>query len=584
MMISRYVFVGALSAALAFGSTGCGVDESKKKAKSSAGSTSAGVTTGTGGGTISGTSGDDVLTGTPLADTISGLDGNDTISGLADNDILNGDAGDDTINGDDGDDTIAGGLGNDIIDGGNGDDTIDGGAGDDQILGGEGSDTITGGDSGDDTIDGGFGDDTIAGGPGADTLDGGGDADTLDYSTSPAAVTVDLGLNAVSGGDAAGDTVSNFENVRGTVDLDTLTGADGANNVFEGGAGADTISGGPNSSNTVSYEHAPSTVTIDLNVGMQAGTSDEQGDLLIDIQNVRGSAFDDVIVGIDGGGIGTIEGGPGADTLTVSPNLGGNVSYEHSAAGVSVDLDTNAVAGGDAVGDDITNPDIDGIVGSAFNDVLVGSELWGTRLFGLDGDDTLTASNAAIQFGNVLVGGEGNDILNGGDQSPNTLDGGEGDDVITGGLNGDNTVDGGGGADTIIGGNGNDQIVYDPADVSYDFMTTVGVDVLIVELDIDFSAPGPQISNMQDLAVPGVGGAQINVTITPADLTASTQANLMMIDANPYTANSDAVIQGTGWTRNGTTNMFGIDYLRWEGAGGAVLLVNPLVTNVAGIR
>ncbi len=56
-----------------------------------------------------------------------------------------------------------------------------------------------------------------------------------------------------------------------------------------------------------------------------------------------------------------------------------------------------------------------------------------------------------------------------------------------------------------------------------------------------------------------------------------------MIDASPYTASSDAVIVGTGWTRNGTLNLWGIDYLRWTGAGGAVLLINPLVNNTSGV-
>jgi hypothetical protein len=50
-----------------------------------------------------------------------------------------------------------------------------------------------------------------------------------------------LATNVVSGGDAQGDVISNFESVIGTVYADTLTGSSAANTV-DGGAGNDTIS------------------------------------------------------------------------------------------------------------------------------------------------------------------------------------------------------------------------------------------------------------------------------------------------------------------------------------------------------
>jgi Ca2+-binding RTX toxin-like protein len=94
-----------------------------------------------------------------------------------------------------------------------------------------------------DTINGGTGDDNISGLIGADVLDGGAGSDTLNYSLSLAAVTVNLATNVVSGGDAQGDTISNFENVTGSSYHDILTGSDGAN-ILDGGAGHDTIFGG----------------------------------------------------------------------------------------------------------------------------------------------------------------------------------------------------------------------------------------------------------------------------------------------------------------------------------------------------
>jgi hypothetical protein len=92
-----------------------------------------------------------------------------------------------------------------------------------------------------DTINGGAGDDNITGLVGADILDGGAGLDTVNYQLSLAAVSVNLATNVVSGGDAQGDVITNFENITGTVYADTLTGSSAAN-VINGGAGNDTIS------------------------------------------------------------------------------------------------------------------------------------------------------------------------------------------------------------------------------------------------------------------------------------------------------------------------------------------------------
>jgi hypothetical protein len=92
-----------------------------------------------------------------------------------------------------------------------------------------------------DTINGGSGDDNITGLVGADVLDGGDGSDTVNYQLSLAAVNVNLATNVVSGGDAQGDVISNFENITGTVYADTLTGSSAANTV-DGGIGNDTIS------------------------------------------------------------------------------------------------------------------------------------------------------------------------------------------------------------------------------------------------------------------------------------------------------------------------------------------------------
>ena len=87
------------------------------------------------------------------------------------------------------------------------------------------------------------GTDTLEGGQGSDTLDGGGGTDTLSYASSNAGVTVDLAAGTASGGDAQGDTFTNFENLTGSEYADTLSG-DSGDNVLIGGGGDDTLSGG----------------------------------------------------------------------------------------------------------------------------------------------------------------------------------------------------------------------------------------------------------------------------------------------------------------------------------------------------
>ncbi len=104
------------------------------------------------------------------------------------------------------------------------------------------NDSLFGG-AGADTIYGGAGNDLIEGGAGADFLLGGAGTDSLSYASSTAAVTVNLATRAASGGDAAGDTFSDFENLTGSAFADTLSG-DASNNVIIGGGGNDTIDGG----------------------------------------------------------------------------------------------------------------------------------------------------------------------------------------------------------------------------------------------------------------------------------------------------------------------------------------------------
>ena len=141
-------------------------------------------------------------------------------------------------------DTLTGDSGNNWLRGYSGDDTLWGRGGHDTLIGSLGSDKLYGEE----------GNDWLSGRRGADTLDGGPGVDTVSYENSMAGVTVDLSpaTDTASGGHAAGDTISGFENVIGSEHDDELTGDSGPNKLqglgggdeLTGGAGDDTLSGG----------------------------------------------------------------------------------------------------------------------------------------------------------------------------------------------------------------------------------------------------------------------------------------------------------------------------------------------------
>ena len=105
----------------------------------------------------------------------------------------------------------------------------------------------------------------VEGGAGADTLTATNTAlnATLSYEHSTSAVNVNLATNTVSGGDAQGDIISGFSNLKGSQFNDNLTG-NANNNIFIGGAGNDTIVGG-GGVDTAIYSGSLSDYTITLN-------------------------------------------------------------------------------------------------------------------------------------------------------------------------------------------------------------------------------------------------------------------------------------------------------------------------------
>jgi len=441
--------------------------------------------------TIEGGNGNDFLHGGAGADTLADTQGDDLIWGDDGNDLANGGSGVDQVFGGGGNDTLYGGQGADIVDGDDGDDSIygdsgvitngsmdpngdsdviAGGAGNDRLYGGGGADVIDGGD-GDDIIEGGSGDDGLVGWDGNDTfvmdggdtgfnntIDGGLGIDTVDYSASKGAGTapngrtrgIDInlsnaGLAVVPAGVAAPDTFLAVEKAIGSAFDDIIVGGK-AEVTNQAGALAfrtDPVTGLP-----VPLLDALGAQVIDPLTGQPVFQT-----IPIDF-TIDGGAGRDVISGGLGNDI--LMGGAGSDI----------VSFASAGGSVTVDLSVTAAQATGEGTDTLSG--FEGIIGSAFADILTGSA--GNEI--IDGgaglvDDTLTggagidtvsyaSAGAAVtidlgaiatqntvgagtdtitQFENI-TGSAFNDRLTG-DGRANVIEGGLGDDVINGGAGAD---------------------------------------------------------------------------------------------------------------------------------------------------
>jgi Ca2+-binding RTX toxin-like protein len=366
------------------------------------------------------------------ADTLIGADGDDTLDGGAGNDSLAGGAGQDTatyaaLGG-----RIAASLITGVVSstGGNGTDSL---TAIENLIGTALNDLLTGNGQAN-ALTGGDGADTIEGGDGDDTLAGGGGGDTASYAGALAGVTVALTAGAQDTGGAGTDVLSGFERLIGSDFADSLTG-DGDANSLSGGAGGDTLVGGlgadtlngGSGTDTASYADASTAVIVSLQTGSASGG--DGSDTLIQIENLVGSAFDDLLTGSSGDNI--LQGGGGRDTLLgaagndlIDGGVGKNTaSYAGAASGVTVKLSlTTAQDTGGGGTDTLIN--IADLLGSGQADFLYGNAR----------DNRLTGGNGA----DFILGGGGDDRIDGGERN-DTLGGGGGDDLINGGS-GKNTA------------------------------------------------------------------------------------------------------------------------------------------------
>jgi len=375
---------------------------------------------------------------------IAGTPGSDTLVGSARADLFLAAGGSDTITGKAGSDTVdysgaAHGVRVELFNF----QVFEYGAG--GVAGGviAATDTLTSienavGSAGDDTISGSGVANVLTPGTGNDTVDGRGGADTVDYASAAHGVRVDLtartavefGAGGVAGGVVAfRDGLTSIENMIGTTVADVMIGSNGAN-VLAPGAGSDALDG-RGGLDTVDYSR--SSGAVDVNLGL--GRAQEYGaagvaagaalstDTLSLIENVTGSAFDDVIIGnaaanVLAGGIGSdrLDGAGGVDTL----------DYSNATSAVVVDLAAGTVFETDhssvttvSAGAFILSQDqvlsFEVVAGSAYGDRIRGDDA-GRSLDGNAGDD-------------LVIGGSGSDVLTGG-LGADTLTGGGGADVF----------------------------------------------------------------------------------------------------------------------------------------------------------
>ncbi len=266
---------------------------------------------------------DDTLTGTNGINYLGGNDGNDTLAGL------------------DGTDFLYGGEGNDVANGGNDNDELSG-------------------ENGNDTLNGDDGNDTIYGGAGNDVIDGGaGTGDWVIYNTSSALVVVNLQTGTATG--EGTDTLTNIENIFGSLYNDTLTG-DGGDNYILGYAGNDTLEGGTGN------------------------------------DTVDGGAGNDIFIG-----------GTGNDTITGGTN-NDIIDFTGYANALNVNLQTRVITKNGGTDGSDTYTTVEGVYGGSNNDSFSASTAQGYTIRGGFGNDTFAAANSI--YSDVVDGGNGTDFAN----------------------------------------------------------------------------------------------------------------------------------------------------------------------------
>jgi Ca2+-binding RTX toxin-like protein len=431
------------------------------------------------------------MTGTAAGETINGTAGDDVIEAGDGADVVNGGGGADRICGEDGDDTINGQGASDQLDGGAntpiGDEVtfvdIAAGAGPSltvDLVAGTAvaaapistTDTLTGfenvtGSSTFDDLRGDSGPNVLTGLGAPDGFVGRGEDDTIidntdamdlqdeaRYPDATGPVSGDTAAGTVVATGAGTDTLVGIRCLEGGPFDDVLKGdnltstpgnvvnvleGQGGNDLIEPLGGEDSVNGGGQAGDRVTYANEGNANNINLASGI--ATTLTGTDSVFGVRDVTGSsAGDDTITGdsfandLDGGG------GGATDT----------VSFGGVAAGVDANLASSTASGQGA--DTLTG--FDNLTGSSESDVLTGDAFSTNVLNGNAGaNDVASFSGGPLAVTVTLAGGAGTTTGQGNDTLANidSLRGSSEADTLTGDAN-DNVIEGLGGGDALDGG------------------------------------------------------------------------------------------------------------------------------------
>ena len=469
---------------------------------------------------IAGGADNDILHGGGESDSLYGGNGNDTLMG----DLYLASYGDDGFL------TSYQELqpsGADILDGGSGNDALDAGAGNDVLFGGDDNDILTGG-AGNDVMRGGAGDDVLisergTGSGNNDVLDGGSGNDTYVFRSNLTIICDDIGAVDGIGSTALLDTAgidairTNFHRMTLPTEIENLT-LDGyavnggtvtglqyeawgrdtraryvgndSNNiidashlgqranflqsflqgvVIDGGAGADTMIGAADTSDTYIVDDVGDVVQELVAVDYPGATQRDRivtpfatslSGGLINLEEVEltgssavsaiGNARNNLLIGSTNTSINALSGLAGNDIYRVDLN-------DTVSEGVNAGTDTLQIDGATLVAGSTTSVSLSSYANFENLEVFKGSTI--ANLTGNTGDNRIVGSAG----GGTLDGGTGNDTIVDFDISPywdrlyqqhfnaplngsHVLRGGAGNDSLTSG----------GGADVLDGGSGND--------------------------------------------------------------------------------------------------------------------------------
>ena len=330
------------------------------------------------------------------------------------------------------------------------------------VIGTRNDDNIRGNEF-DNIIYGGRGNDIIFFSPGADILDGGEGTDTLSFEFATTGQTLDLSSTS--------DTITNFENIKGSNYVDQLTG-DSNNNIFILSEGGDTIDGS-DGNNWLDARDSQEGITVSLE-NQSVNTGIALGDNYANINNIIGSSFVDHLIGnaennffFGDNGNDTIDGGEGNDIVLYGGTEAIRVDLSNSLLNEDTLISIEGIRGGSGADILVGNEQNNFFFYSAGNDDFSGGDGIDRIIYtSLDSsvtisliDNTARGDSFIHNFSSIedIFSSNFDDTLIGNSEQ-NFFTAKDGDDLIILGSAGNDLVDGGEGFDTLSFENANSGI------------------------------------------------------------------------------------------------------------------------------